>query len=255
MKTPLIVAHRGASSQAPENTLAAFELAWRRGADAIEGDFRLTRDGEIVCIHDADTGRVAAERLVVAESTLAELRRLDVGAWRGARWRGARIPALAEVLAMVPARKGIVIELKDGVEMLPALVRDLEQSGLQAGQVTVIAFDTELVAEVKCRRPDWKVLWLVETSVRWIRLGIRPRAEEVIRGMRRNGADGVGLRSHVLMSGGYVRQIREAGFEVHVWTVDCGWQARRYARMGVQSVTTNRPGVLGSSRRLRGAKT
>ncbi|MFV2065815.1 MAG: glycerophosphodiester phosphodiesterase family protein, partial [Pirellulales bacterium] len=98
----LIVGHRGASHDAPENTLAAFQLAWQRGADGVEGDFYLTSDGHIVCIHDADTERVAGEKLIVAESTLADLRQLDVGAWKGERWRGEKIPTLEEVLATVP---------------------------------------------------------------------------------------------------------------------------------------------------------
>ena len=75
----VIVAHRGASFDAPENTLAAFRLAWQQGADAIEGDFYLSKDNQIVCIHDADTKRTAVVSRQVAESTLAELRELDVG--------------------------------------------------------------------------------------------------------------------------------------------------------------------------------
>ena len=66
---PLIVAHRGASRDAPSNTIPAFQLAWKQGADAIEGDFHLSKDGEIVCFHDADTKRVAGTQLVVRQST------------------------------------------------------------------------------------------------------------------------------------------------------------------------------------------
>lgn len=72
---PFIVAHRGASHDAPENTLAAFELAWEQGADAIEGDFHLTQDGHIVCLHDKDTKRTAGKKLVVGKSSLEELRK------------------------------------------------------------------------------------------------------------------------------------------------------------------------------------
>ena len=90
---PQVVAHRGASHDAPENTLAAFELAWQQGADAIEGDFFLTKDGKIVCTHDKVTGRLNAEKrkLHVAKSTLAELQALDVGSWKGKTWKGERL--------------------------------------------------------------------------------------------------------------------------------------------------------------------
>src|SRR6185369_848081 len=89
---PMLIAHRGASRDAPENTLAAFRLAWQQGADGIEADFRLTRDGRVVCLHDASTGRTAGVDLAVAEASLEELKRLDVGGWKGARWAGERIP-------------------------------------------------------------------------------------------------------------------------------------------------------------------
>src|ERR1700686_17426 len=105
MRTMELIAHRGASHDAPENTLAAFRLAWEAGADGIEGDFRLTRDGEIVCIHDPTTGRPAGVGLSVADTTLACLRELDVGALHGARWIGERIPPIQEVIATVPPGK------------------------------------------------------------------------------------------------------------------------------------------------------
>ncbi len=79
----MIVAHRGASGDAPENTLASFSLAWQQDADAIEGDFHLTSDGHIVCIHDSDTNRVSGTRLVINKSTLKELQELDIGSHFG----------------------------------------------------------------------------------------------------------------------------------------------------------------------------
>ncbi len=98
-----VIAHRGASFNAPENTLAAFRLAWQQGADGIEGDFYLTDDGEIVCLHDSDTGRTGDRKLSVGQSTLEQLRTVDVGISKGEKFRGERIPTLAEVLAVVPA--------------------------------------------------------------------------------------------------------------------------------------------------------
>src|SRR5271170_7325637 len=90
-----VIAHRGASYDAPENTLAAFRLAWQQGADGIEGDFYLTDDGEIVCLHDSDTGRTGDRKLSVGQSTLAQLRTVDVGVSKGEKFRGERIPTLA----------------------------------------------------------------------------------------------------------------------------------------------------------------
>lgn len=229
-KRPLIVAHRGASADAPENTLPAFKLAWKQGADAIEGDFRLTADGKVVCIHDPDTVCTSVERHIVADTELDILRRMD-----------ARIPILREVLATVPPGRGIFIELKAGMEMLPAVIRAVDSSGLNASQVVVISFDADVVAEVKRLRRSWKVLWLTKTRLRFPGCCIEPTTEEIIDRLHRHGVDGVGLRAHPLMPGSFVRKIRAAGFDVHIWTVDNVWQARRYQRMGVQSLTTNMP--------------
>ena len=97
-EVPMITAHRGASHDAPENTLAAFRLAWDQNADAIEGDFRLSADGEIVCIHDADTRRTCGVQLVVAETPFTSLRDLDYGRWKAEASTGEPSPTRAEVL-------------------------------------------------------------------------------------------------------------------------------------------------------------
>ena len=111
----MLTAHRGASHNAPENTMAAFNLAWQENADGIEGDFYLTSDGQIVCIHDATTARTGDIDLTVATSTLAELKAVDVGSWKGSEWSGEQIPTLEEVLSCIPTGKYIQIEIKAGL--------------------------------------------------------------------------------------------------------------------------------------------
>ena len=122
-----LVAHRGTSHEAPENTVAAFRLAWEQGADAIEGDFYLSKDQQIVCIHDETTKRTSGEDRVVSECTLDELRRLDVGKWKHPRFEGERISTLAEVLRTVPDGKQIFIEIKCGPEIVPFLGPELKR--------------------------------------------------------------------------------------------------------------------------------
>jgi glycerophosphoryl diester phosphodiesterase len=111
---PLITAHRGASHDAPENTLAALRLGFEQGADAGECDVRLTSDGRVVLLHDEGTHRVAACNLVAARHSLESLRRADVGAWKGPRYAGERIPTLEEALAVVPAGRRLLVEIKFG---------------------------------------------------------------------------------------------------------------------------------------------
>src|SRR4051812_19201695 len=109
-----IIAHRGASHDAPENTLAAVRLAWAQHADAVEVDVHLTRDWRLAVIHDPDTRRTGDEVCVVADSTLAELQRLDVGQWKDPRFAGERIPTLEDVFGSVPDGKRTFVELKSG---------------------------------------------------------------------------------------------------------------------------------------------
>ncbi|NOX55336.1 MAG: glycerophosphodiester phosphodiesterase [Planctomycetes bacterium] len=240
-----IIAHRGASHEAPENTLAAFRLAWARGADGIEGDFYLTRDGRIVCIHDSDTERTAGVKLVVRDSTLAELRRLDVGAWKGDRFRGERIPTLKEVLDTVPDGKKIFIEIKCGPEILPRLKQALAASRLQPEQTVVIAFDEKVVVETRRLIPTIKVYWLAgykrdKQTGRW-----SPSLEQVLATLRRTRAHGLDTHANPdVVNERFVQALRDGGFEFHAWTINEVSLARRFQTLGVDSITTDRPGWL-----------
>lgn len=240
---PAVIAHRGAADDAPENTLAAFKLAWQQGADGIEGDFHLTRDGKIVCIHDADTKRTAGQAGQVAEATLAELRQLDVGSWKGESWRGARIPTLGEVLATVPEGKRVFIEIKCGPQILPALKEALAGAGLQPGQAIVMSFDARVIGEAKRLLPRLKALWLTDFKA-GPEAGVRPSAKEILQTLDKTGADGVGCRAHPVVDQAFMQALRAAQKEVHLWTVDDVALAKRYLQLGVDSLTSNRAGWL-----------
>ncbi|MBI5473052.1 MAG: glycerophosphodiester phosphodiesterase [Ignavibacteriae bacterium] len=108
----MIVAHRGSSGKAPENTLAAFRQAIDDGADMIELDVRMTRDFELVVFHDRSVHRITGRRGRIWELTLAELRRLDAGSWFGKKFSGERIPTLRQVIEMLPANVSLNIEVK-----------------------------------------------------------------------------------------------------------------------------------------------
>jgi len=86
--TTEIIAHRGASHFAPENTVSSFKLAWGKNADGIEGDFYLTKDGEIICMHDPTTKRTTGVDFLISDTTYEQLRKLDAGKWRGEKWKG-----------------------------------------------------------------------------------------------------------------------------------------------------------------------
>lgn len=238
----LIIGHRGASREAPENTLASFALAFEQGADGVEADFRLTRDGEIVCLHDDGTGRTAGIDMRVGEATLSELRRLDVGAWKGSAWAGERIPTLKEVLRALPTGKMLFIELKSGLEIVSPLAAVLADSGVPAGRIRFLSFDADLIGALKERLPDYRCCWLTDYRFRgaW-----RPSRAEVLAALRGSRADGLASRDRAVLDAPFVALLREGNLEIHVWTVDSAAAARRLRALGVDSIMTNRPGPLG----------
>ena len=238
---PLIVAHRGASRDVPGNTIPAFQLAWKQGADAIEGDFHLSKDGEIVCFHDADTERVAGTQLVVRQSTLAELKQLDVGASHGAAFKGTRIPTIAEVFATIPQGKKIFIEVKCGAEIIPTLLNEIDQSGLTQEQIVVISFNKEVIQQLKIKAPQYKASWLC--SFKKQETGeITPSLATVLKTLKQIQADG--LSSNTAVPASVIEAVSQQGYEWHVWTINNLKTASRMQALGVLSITTDVPGTM-----------
>jgi glycerophosphoryl diester phosphodiesterase len=243
--TPLIVAHRGASHDAPENTMAAFRLAMEQGADAFEADFYLTEAGQIVCFHDKDTERIAGKKLPITKTPFATLRGLDVGQWMGPQWKGERMPTMEEVLAAVPDGKKIFIELKSGPEIVGPMVEVIERSKLSPEQMVIISFHADAVAECKKQLPQLKAYWLCSFKEKDDGTP-PPTADEVIATLKRSRADGLDAQAvPENFTEAFIERLREAGYgEFHVWTVDDPAIARFYIDLGVASITTNRPGWL-----------
>jgi glycerophosphoryl diester phosphodiesterase len=241
----LIIAHRGASHDAPENTLSAFKLAISQGADGFEADFYLGKDGHVVCLHDADTKRVAGKKLLAKEAPFEELRLLDVGSWKGPQWKGERMPTLEEVLAAVPEGKKIFIELKSSREVVGPMVKILAASKLSPEQVVVISFHADAIAECKKQLPHVKALWLCGMKKK--KDGTPPPTAELVAStLQRIGADGLDAEGvPEYFNSAFIEHLRQLGCrEFHVWTIDDPQVADFYARLGAASITTNRPGWL-----------
>ncbi|MBL4636750.1 MAG: hypothetical protein JKY56_23065, partial [Kofleriaceae bacterium] len=122
-----VKAHRGASGRAPENTLSAVSLAFELGADAVEIDVRLTSDDQVVVFHDADTRRVGGRDRMLRKQSLAQLRELDIGLWKGSEFAGERIATISELLAIIPEGKTVFVEIKDGSSSVPHLLREIDK--------------------------------------------------------------------------------------------------------------------------------
>lgn len=232
-----IIGHRGASFDAPENTVSAMRLAWEQGADGAEFDVYLTKDGRIVACHDKDMKRTAGSPHVIAESTLEELRKLDVGSWKNSKFAGEKIPTLREMLDTIPKGYKVYIEVKCGPEIIPELMRELQATDLMPSQIPIICFNAEVIAAAKKARPDIPAFWLV---------GLKPEitAESLIARAKETHADGLDLSAKPQLDRTFAKKIRDAGLRLDVWTVNDVNVARNMIEFGVQGITTDRPGWL-----------
>jgi glycerophosphoryl diester phosphodiesterase len=241
----LIIGHRGASHDAPENTIASYKLAIEQGADGFEGDYWLAKDGQILDLHDKDTKRVAGKKLIVTTAPFKQLRALDVGSWKDPKWHAERMPTMDEVLAVVPVGKKVFLELKSGPEIVPAMAKVIAASHVSPDQIVIISFHADALAASKKALPHLKTLWLAGMQKK--KDGTPPpTAEEVAATLKRIHADGLDAEAAPdYFNASYLKRLNELGCkEFSVWTVDDPKVAKFYADLGAWSVTTNRPGWL-----------
>ena len=246
---PTLIAHRGASADAPEHTLAAYELALKQGADFVEPDLQLTKDGVLICMHDTTLERTTnveqvfpdRARLVgkkkewpVAELTLAEIQKLDAGSWKSAEFAGARVPTFQQMIDLVRGRAGIIPETKSpqvygrlGMNMERALMEALAKNKLDTpgadpkSPVIIQSFSKEslkaLRQEYGCRLP---LVFLTAT------------ADTTSEGLKRvrEFADGVAPnKKDVLERPALVNEAHDLRMSVTVWTFRAGQQGEKFA--------------------------
>lgn len=238
---PWIVAHRGASADAPENTLAAIRAAAALPiVDAVELDVQRTKDGEIAVVHDDTPARMGGGNARIGDMTWAALRRLDVGSWFGERFRGERIPALQEILEEFP-RIRICIEMKvyppdaeRGIaKKLAAGVLDVVRQARAMERVVLMSFDLGALAEAG----------RLEAGV--ARVGLFESPPERAEAMAPFQAVGTNIDR---IDGQFVGMARARGLPILVYTCNTAVQAAAATRWGVQAIATDRPAWLADGR-------
>ena len=240
MKYPVaLVAHRGASQEAPENTVASVSLGWAQEADAVEIDVHLTRDGQVVAIHDPTLLRTTGRDARVDELTLAAIQKLDAGVWKSAAYRHERVPTLAEVLATVPSGRRLYVELKAADGLVPALRQALESGPVPMEQIVLISFEAEALREAKRALPRCPALFLADTPE-----GDPDKFAGLIEFCRAEGFAGLDVSAGWPIDAALVERLRAAKLELHVWTVNDVRRARELVAAGVASITTDKPGWL-----------
>jgi glycerophosphoryl diester phosphodiesterase len=233
-KAPIVVAHRGASADAPENTLPAFHLALKRGAPIIEFDVHQARDGELVVIHDASLQRTTGARAAVETLSRREIKALNAGGWFSPAFEGERVPTLREVLRVLDGRAVANIELKAGTRRLhrgiePRLLGLLRRLGWTR-RVLISSFHVRYLERLRRLDPSIAIGVLVHP---WSLRTALARA-------RRLGALSIHPPARAVTSD-LVRMIHVAGYAVIPYTVDRPGDKARLVRLGVDGFFTNRP--------------
>lgn len=235
MKRMKIWAHRGASGYAPENTMEAFSEAVRRGADGIELDVQLTKDGEIVVIHDEKLGRVSNGSGWVKDHTLKELRKLNFNKTfpeQGA----ARIPTLKEVYELM-GKEGMLVnvELKTSIVFYEGLTDKVLELSARMGmedKVLYSSFNHYTLLEMKQKNPAIRTGMLFEDGI----------VDAPVYASRL-GVDAIHPIYAHLQHPGFLRQCREENLPLHVWTVNTKERFLEMQKAGVDAVITNYPDI------------
>lgn len=244
MQKQLIIAHRGESFIAPENTLSSINLAWKNGADAVEVDVRLTKDNKVVVIHDAHTRRVSRKLRWISNTELEELKRLDVGKYKNRMYKGERIPTLQEVLDTVPNGKKILIEIKSDRKIIPYLKNVINNSALQTNQIEIISFKLKTLIEVRKQLPKFSVFWILALNYSWIQKFFRPSINSIILKAIKYNINGLDLCVGRMLDTEVVEKIKSAELKLYTWTVNNPEKAKSLFDMGVDGITTDRAGWL-----------
>jgi glycerophosphoryl diester phosphodiesterase len=235
----LVIAHRGASAAAPENTMAAFRLGADLGADFVELDVQESADGEIVVVHDSDLMKVGGSPLKIWEAPAAALRAVDIGSRKGPQFAAERIPTLAEVFAELKGRVRVVVELKSygHSQRLEERVVEIVEAAGAVNHTIFMSLDHDMVRRLNALRPSWTVGVLVAKA---------------IGDPTTLGGDFLAVEAS-LATPAFVRRAHRAGQAVYVWTVnDPAWMLRSMAN-GVDGLITDRPDVARDVVTRRGA--
>ncbi len=233
---PLIWAHRGASAEAPENTLAAFALALAQGADGIELDAQRCATGEVVVIHDDSLARTTGLAALVVDTPWPVLRTLDASAWKGSGFRGEHVPLLSQTLEAFP---GLVnVELKcdraDDRGLTAEVVRVVRAAGAEE-RVLLSSFNPLCLWRARLAAPRIPRALLFESEQRW---AVRSAFAAPLVGACAMHPE------HVLATPRRISRWGRRGYSVACWTVDEVEEAARLYRSGVSGIITNRPALM-----------
>lgn len=234
-----IIAHRGASFNAPENTIPAIQLAWKQTISKVEIDIHMTKDKRILVIHDVNTAKIAIKNLTIKEELFETLRTLDVGVLKNEKWKGTKIPSIEEVLDTIPDFGTLIIEIKCGLEVIPYLIKAIKE--VPSYQIEFISFDYEVISCIKKKAPQHKALWLLDLDYTSETKNNCLSIETYIKKVLEAKLDGLNLWAGKIANKDYIEKIKQHNLLVYIWSTNSIKTAKHFLDLNVDAVTTDRP--------------
>jgi glycerophosphoryl diester phosphodiesterase len=232
----LIIAHRGESYDAPENTLASINLAWERDADAVEIDVQLTKDEKIVVIHDKTTLRTSGRYKRIASNNYDELLKIDVGKFKGTKWKNERIPLLGEVIDTISKNKILFVEIKSDERIIKPLQNLIEQKKINPAQIKFIGFNINTMKLLKQKFPEIESCWIVEGK----NYKTKGHLKETILKCLSASLDGLDIQARKYLNKDVIHSVKKSVLKIYTWTVDDPERAKQFYLDGIDGITTNR---------------
>jgi glycerophosphoryl diester phosphodiesterase len=232
----IIIAHRGESYDAPENTLASINLAWQKDDDAVEIDVRMTKDEKIVAIHDNTTLRTGKRLMIISSSSYHDLLKVDVGKFKGKKWEGEKIPLLDEIIDTIPESKSLFVEIKSDGKIVKPLQKLIDQKNVKPDKIKFIGFNLETFSLVKKYLPEFDSYWIVEKKSALRNFSI----DDIIFNCISSKLNGLDMQIAKYLNKALIQTVKNSGLMIYTWTVDDPVRAKQLYDDGIDGITTNR---------------
>ena len=256
VEMPLIIGHRGDREFGFQNTMSAYQAAWKNGVKAVEIDVRTTADGKLICFHDADFIKTANDRRKVNKLTYKEILAIDIGSSKHPMFKNEKPPLLEDFFAAMPKDTHVVVELKNNStdENFPYVLRDLmKKYNIAQSQLTVVSFNEELLKNLNRKVPGMRNMLIVGLGA-CRQFGMKAPAndpnlvlDKILAKLKEIGCTGISFGAsdkRIKYDDKFLKALTAAGYELSVWTVNDTWDVYNLAKAGAVSVTTDRPSTM-----------
>jgi len=246
-----IIAHRGASAYAPENTKASVSLAWKLGASGSEIDVRLTKDKKVIVFHDKNLMRVADISLNIQNSSYDQLKNIDIGSWFSSDYHKERIPLLQDILGLLPKNKLLFIELKDeSIEIVDEVLSLLKERPEILDQIVLISFSYKFIDLCKILLPQIRTLYLVSylgDSKKEHNIKSVSKLKKIINRIKDKKVDGLSIEFSPFLTEDIIKLLKKENILLSLWSYkkDDTLETARYIEpYHFDFITTNYPDFI-----------